>query len=443
MITALKKNYHFIFNPNNNRSPFLDGIRAVFTIYGVFYHLLWFSTFYVSVTSFQNFVANKHLDFLFKGDLITDIIFTLSGFLIANILFAEHMKHGKINIPEFFAKRAARLMPIYFFALFVAYILCITLHIPYLGNPSNVWANLLYVNNYLPAGTAFMHWTWSLAAEEQFFLLFPLLLIAMLGVKKYIPVMATLSSLFIMAIIIIALVVSYNDFHLPLIFSPHLGVAESAKWTVYFEKIYAPTYTQFGSVICGIIAAYLHRYYHQELESFFNKYQLVNLSILITALIILFCIYIVPSFDNVEFSNWFSLLYLSLYKVMYSFSLSMIILILHYPSHPTTKILHRILSAKFLYPIAQLSYSVALFHPLIIFLIFPYFFNEFETPTVASALVAAMLVFTLSFSIAIVTQILIERPIITTCANIFKRRKTKVAFAHDIPVATALSSPSD
>ncbi len=40
-------------------------------------------------------------------------------------------------------------------------------------NADNVWANLLYVNNFLPCERQYMAWCWSLAIEEQFYLILP------------------------------------------------------------------------------------------------------------------------------------------------------------------------------------------------------------------------------------------------------------------------------
>ena len=40
-------------------------------------------------------------------------------------------------------------------------------------NANNMWANLFYVNNFLPINRQYMGWCWSLAIEEQFYLILP------------------------------------------------------------------------------------------------------------------------------------------------------------------------------------------------------------------------------------------------------------------------------
>ena len=43
----------------------------------------------------------------------------------------------------------------------------------------NFWTNLLYVNNFIPVQEQFMGWCWSLAIEEQFYLLVPLFIVGL------------------------------------------------------------------------------------------------------------------------------------------------------------------------------------------------------------------------------------------------------------------------
>lgn len=51
-------------------------------------------------------------------------------------------------------------------------------------NADNSWANLLYVNNFLPMAQQYGGWCWSLAIEEQFYLLLPACILLFIGLGK-------------------------------------------------------------------------------------------------------------------------------------------------------------------------------------------------------------------------------------------------------------------
>ena len=97
--------------------------------------------------------------------------FVISGFLIGSILFKEIATTGKINFKKFYIRRFLRLMPVYLFTMLI----CIYL---YNDNINTFWSNLLYINNYVP--NSYMLHTWSLAIEEQFYIVIPFLLLYVL-----------------------------------------------------------------------------------------------------------------------------------------------------------------------------------------------------------------------------------------------------------------------
>jgi peptidoglycan/LPS O-acetylase OafA/YrhL len=136
-------------------------------------------------------VLAYHSGLLPGGWLGVDIFFTLSGFLITTLLVEEHARTGTLSIRGFYERRARRLLPA------LAGFLLVWVPIALLTLPSAAWPRLgsatlgviFYVSNwdsiYGPqfygarAWGAFGH-TWSLAIEEQFYLLWPLLLWASL-----------------------------------------------------------------------------------------------------------------------------------------------------------------------------------------------------------------------------------------------------------------------
>jgi peptidoglycan/LPS O-acetylase OafA/YrhL len=103
------------------------------------------------------------------------LFFALSGFLITGILLRS--KERPDYFRRFYKRRALRIFPIYY--LYIAVSLLVGL---YLSQPSHdLWRAVIYIQNYREPGVPqaipgfFGGHTWSLAVEEQFYLLWPLL----------------------------------------------------------------------------------------------------------------------------------------------------------------------------------------------------------------------------------------------------------------------------
>lgn len=177
-----------------------------------------------------------------------DLSFVLSGFLISKGLLSDWNRNGTINFKEFYLKRTLRIFPAYFFfitfslvaskfAMKIAqkkglvlesYILSFKL--------SNAWGDFVFLGNFFPGMN--IH-TWSLSIEEQFYLVFPLFcsLFLFKRVRKH-------RQFFLWGLVFvptISRIVIYMTTKNPL--SPE-----------YFDEIYFPTLTRFDSILMGVIA---------------------------------------------------------------------------------------------------------------------------------------------------------------------------------------------
>lgn len=120
------------------------------------------------------------------GNTGVALFFALSGYLITGLLLDEHARTGAVRLGRFYLRRAARLLP----ALLLAVLVCDLLLLAAGDRASvvaSVWA-LAYVANYVIAwqGAYLPGWaqTWSLAVEEHFYLVWPLLLLVLLRVVR-------------------------------------------------------------------------------------------------------------------------------------------------------------------------------------------------------------------------------------------------------------------
>jgi peptidoglycan/LPS O-acetylase OafA/YrhL len=132
-------------------------------------------------------VLGQHLRLLPGGSLGVDVFFVLSGFLITTLLAEEWERRGSIHLPRFYLRRALRLMPAFAVLLVICYV-AVAWFQPEQARAfrQSVLVAACYLTNWPTLhGTSMsvLGHTWSLAVEEQFYLIWPLLLLAMLRAR--------------------------------------------------------------------------------------------------------------------------------------------------------------------------------------------------------------------------------------------------------------------
>jgi peptidoglycan/LPS O-acetylase OafA/YrhL len=153
--------------------PGLDGLRAVAVLAVIAFHL--------------------GFGWAPGGLLGVGIFFTLSGYLITDILLSQLARRGHIRLGRFWLARARRLLPA-LFAMLVIVVAWVTVFGPaqpkqfrdavvasalYVGNWQLIFGDVSYFARFAPPGP--LNHLWSLAIEEQFYIVWPFLLL--LGVK--------------------------------------------------------------------------------------------------------------------------------------------------------------------------------------------------------------------------------------------------------------------
>ncbi|TCB90110.1 acyltransferase [Micromonospora zingiberis] len=128
------------------------------------------------------------------GFVGVDVFFVISGFLITGLLLDEHDRRGRVSFVDFYRRRARRILPLAMLVLVSTYLASSLL---FLGERvrSTAWDALwasLFAANWRFAATGTDYWQtdgpvsplrhyWSLSVEEQFYLVWPVLLVAVLG----------------------------------------------------------------------------------------------------------------------------------------------------------------------------------------------------------------------------------------------------------------------
>ncbi len=166
----------------------LDGLRAIAVLAVIAYHL--------------NFSWAK------GGKLGVGVFFTLSGYLITDLLLEHWRRNGSLGLRNFWVRRARRLLPALFVMLATVSVLAAIFDASYLAEVrKQVFAAALYISNWwtiVDHGSYFAQFApplpldhlWSLAIEEQFYLVWPWLL--WLGLR-FVRSPAWLSSLALVA----------------------------------------------------------------------------------------------------------------------------------------------------------------------------------------------------------------------------------------------------
>ncbi|GLY15907.1 acyltransferase [Kineosporia sp. NBRC 101677] len=170
------------------------------------------------------------------GFIGVDVFFVLSGFLITGLLVREHEKTGRISLPQFWARRARRLLPASALVLLVT---CVGARW-YL--PASQWQSIgqdamaaaAYVVNwrlaaesvdYLAEGSLaspLQHY-WSLAIEEQFYVVWPLLLSVLLLARRRAVATAVIG-----LVVVVSLTLALTTYSAQTYFTTHTRVWELA-----------------------------------------------------------------------------------------------------------------------------------------------------------------------------------------------------------------------
>lgn len=220
--------------PNRLHYPALDGLRGLAILLVVVYHNFGF------------------INYFFFGWLGVDLFFVLSGFLITGILLGAVGKPHFLR--NFYIRRALRIFPLYYASLII--FLFIIPHLSsradftyYIKNQIWLWTdfqNWLYIFN-PDYSTNILHHLWSLAVEEQFYIVWPFMILL---IKKPGRLIVLLSVLLILIMSLRLIIWLYE-------------IENLAYFNLY-------TFSRIDGICIGCILALLINFYPGFLKKYFT-----------------------------------------------------------------------------------------------------------------------------------------------------------------------------
>ncbi|MTV20974.1 acyltransferase family protein [Staphylococcus delphini] len=206
--------------------PGLDGIRAVAVIAIIIYHL--------------------NPQWLSGGFLGVDTFFVISGYLITSLLLTEYHNTGEIELTSFWLRRVKRLIPAVLFLVMGVLVLTLIFmpteiqkvradSIAAIFYVSNWWYIMQNVDYFEQFAVQPLKHLWSLAIEEQFYLVFPIVLLSLLS---FIRRLKTIRILFLILLVI-------SMITMMVLYVPNENVA----------RVYFGTDTRIQTLLMGVLLA--------------------------------------------------------------------------------------------------------------------------------------------------------------------------------------------
>ena len=357
----------------NNKSkylPSIDSLRALAVLAVIIYHV--------------------DVNYLPGGFLGVDLFFVLSGYLISSLIIKEYKKTGSLNLYNFYIRRARRLLPAVYFMITVVLVVIVMFNGVLLKKShldaifgyiySSNWWYIFHKLDYFDSfgsQSPFKH-LWSLAIEEQFYMIFPLLFLLINRKKKDKDGFYKLNRNFlyvILGVILVSLIAHIILFDINNI-----------------SRIYFGTDTRAFSLLVGVVGAILYpmdklntKITPQE-NIVYSVVSLISITTLITIMIY-----------TSEYNTW-------LYRggFLLVAILGIIIIISSGKQHT---IMAKLLSFKPVVFIGKISYSLYLWHFPILVLTTPV--SEIGNPNNFYVILRVIL----TFIVAIISYVFVETPI--------------------------------
>ena len=232
--------------------PALDGLRALAVIAVIVYH------------------ANHQ--WLGGGFLGVEVFFVISGYLITLLLIAERERSGTVSLGNFWMRRARRLLPALFTLLLGTTVYCALFDRDRLGMlRGDVVGGFLYVSNWFQiwSGSSYtsafafapLRHLWSLAVEEQYYIVWPLIMFVLLRRirPKTLPVLGLVFTALAVAIAVATAVIYRTGPIDTFANTPEQYMSIFGRRVVRIDFLYLGTITRASGLLLGAALATMWR----------------------------------------------------------------------------------------------------------------------------------------------------------------------------------------
>lgn len=407
---SIKKNFASLYEQGGETFHLINGLRFFSFVWILVFHVVYIYGLLTGKDLFYQFTdtAPPWLWWIWNADKAVDLFFVISGFLISIILFKELDKSGEIRLKRFYFRRYLRLTPIYAVIVLVYWF-------SEGRNYEWVWTNILYLNNFLPVENMALHWTWTLAVEEQFYLVLPLILgVLYKAVSR--PILQVLFAMLVASLLIRLGVMYYYQEIWTADYREML--AGDAVYPVFYSKLYDNLVTRYGPFVCGAIAAHAYCFKQDELRQWLMKSPIKSTVINLVALgtIIFFALFPVMSTEY-SAAGPVLRLYVVIHRTLFAAAVAWFMLSV-FLNLDTFKPLARLLSLRCWQPLSQLTYSMYLVHFLVAyFCVQNVYFNlklieglDSATLAIYSVCLSVAIALVLTIIFGVLCWLLVEKP---------------------------------
>jgi peptidoglycan/LPS O-acetylase OafA/YrhL len=374
----------------------VDGLRALSVLWVVVFHTGWHSVGAIPLATYFELLGAPWMLPIWRGAFGVDVFFVISGFLIAGMLLDERRETGRVALGLFYVRRLLRLWPA--MALAVALDTRFTC-----GRPGVAWANLLYVSNFRPMAEVCAGWTWSLAIEEQFYLVCPWLLVALAPMHTRARMAALAIGMLALAVVGAYVVWDggFRAFDAEIVVTRPLHV-----WLRAFDALYSKPWMRAGPLLAGVGAAFLYR--SPRLMDAIARSAWRGSCVLLLALAGALAATHWPLADGAP--RPIEVAFLASYRTVFGLAIATLLLFA-LSAHGVGRVLGRFLAWRGFAPIAQLAYAAYLVNPIAVVFSHAALMPLFRDGTVAPMPVLLPADLALTFFAALVVYLTLERPI--------------------------------
>jgi peptidoglycan/LPS O-acetylase OafA/YrhL len=155
------------------------------------------------LTTLGTMSAHTDLSFFGGAAVYMDVFFAMSGYLITSLLLNDYRRNGRISLKKFYLRRIVRLYPALMIMLIIFIVACCLFSTDLFRRLAEAGYAFFYLTDYwlginYPIRGLYLAHTWSLAVEEQFYLLWPLTFILVLRLLR--PSWRAVTAVFVLAV---------------------------------------------------------------------------------------------------------------------------------------------------------------------------------------------------------------------------------------------------